>query len=59
MRNAICRLGLALGAALLAAPAAFAQSDALDRSVLPIPSRRSPFIPNLTPATLSRHRASR
>jgi len=39
----LCALGFALGAVLVGAPAAFAQSDGLDRSILPIPEPPVPF----------------
>ncbi len=53
-------IGLALGAVFVGAPAAFAQSGGLDRSVLPIPEPPVPFsTESSTRATPSRRRASR
>ena len=59
MRLKLRALVLALGAGLVGAPAALAQSDALDRSVLPIPEPPVPSTPSSTRATPSRRRASR
>src|SRR5271166_1739172 len=48
MSNKLRALGLALGAVLIGAPvASFAQSDALDRSVLPIPEPPAPVYTEL------------